>query len=554
MIIKIDNISLPLKHDDKDIRKKIAKKIRRENFDYEVFKKSIDSRKKHDIKIIYSFLVYVDGAVKGFSSYKKKIYQIKKADFKTRPIVVGFGPAGMFLALVLARAGARPIVFERGSKVEDRIKDVEKFFNEGVLDPNSNIQFGEGGAGTFSDGKLSTGIKDKFGRKDFVLDEFVRAGAEPCIKYLNKPHVGTDYLVRVVRNIREEIISLGGEVHFDSLVNDLRIENDEIKGVYVSDLGLKKFASSSAEARNSSKGSMSGDFFLADTVVFATGHSSRDTFEMLYNRQIDMESKPFAVGLRIEHPQDEINKAQYGDNELSEHLLTADYKLTYRTKEGRAVYSFCMCPGGFVVNSSSEEGRLCVNGMSNYKRNSNNANSAIVVGINEDDWASDYGRDVLSGLHFQRDLEEKAFNLGKKAVTMSGKDDANAPYTMPLQLFADYKKGQVSSEFAKFKPVNKGFYAFADLNEIFPEYINESIKEAIGNFGRKIKGFDRDDAILTGVEARTSSPIRIVRNEEMASNIKGLYFSGEGAGYAGGIMSAAIDGIKIAESIIDMTK
>ncbi len=527
MIIKIDNISFPVSHSEEDIRNKIVKKIKRNKFDYEIFKKSIDSRKKHDIKIIYSFLVYVDGSIKGFSPYKKKTYHIRKADFKTRPIIVGFGPAGMFLALLLARAGARPIVFERGSKVEDRVKDVEKFFKDGVLDPNSNIQFGEGGAGTFSDGKLSTGIKDKFGRKDFVLDEFVKAGAEPCIRYLNKPHVGTDYLVRVVRNIREEIISLGGEVHFDSLVNDIKVENGEIKGVYLN------------------------KFFPADTVAFATGHSSRDTFEMLYNKKINMEAKPFAVGLRIEHPQREINRAQYGDNDLNEHLLTADYKLTYRTKEGRAVYSFCMCPGGFVVNSSSEEGRLCVNGMSNYKRNSNNANSAIVVGINEDDWAADYGRDVLSGLHFQRDLEERAFKLGKNASTMSGKDDANVPYTMPLQLFADYKKGEVSSGFGDFKPVNKGFYAFADLNKIFPKYINESIKEAIGNFGKKIKGFDRDDAILTGVEGRTSSPIRIVRADNMASNVKGLYFSGEGAGYAGGIMSAAIDGMKIAEAIID---
>ncbi len=516
MVIKLDNISMELNHSENDLRAKVAKKLRRDDFNYEIFKKSIDSRKKNNIKIIYSLVVYVDGAIKGYKSFKKPKYELVKKDFGFRPVIVGFGPSGMFSALLLAMSGAKPIVLERGQKVEDRIKTVEKFWNEGVLNMNSNIQFGEGGAGTFSDGKLSTGVKDKFARKSFILNEFVLAGADPSVKYLNKPHLGTDYLVKIVKNIREKIISLGGEIHFDKTVTDINIEDNEVKGVYVGE-----------------------EYFESKKIIFATGHSSRDTFEMLLKKGINMEPKPFAVGLRVEHLQDDINKAQYGRAELSDHLLTADYKLTYRTGESRSVYSFCMCPGGYVVNSSSEENMLCVNGMSNYKRNSKNANSAIVVGVGVDDWKEKFGDGILSGLKFQRELERKAFELG-------GSD-----YSMPLQTFGDYKLKKASDGFGKIKPVNKGKYVFADLNQIFPELINESIKEGMENFGKKIAGFNIDDALLTGVESRTSSPIRVLRNENLASNYKGLYFSGEGAGYAGGIMSAAIDGMKIAEKIIE---
>ncbi len=515
MVIKLDNISMGLDHSENDLKVKVAKTIKRNDFIYEIFKKSIDSRKKNNIRIIYSLIVYVDGVVNGYKSFQKPVYKLEKKDFDFRPIIVGFGPAGMFAALLLAMSGAKPIVLERGQKVEDRIKSVEKFWKDGSLNVNSNIQFGEGGAGTFSDGKLSTGVKDKFARKTFILNEFVEAGAEPSIKYLNKPHLGTDYLVKIVKNIRKKIISLGGEIHFDKTVTDIRLENGEVKGVYVGD-----------------------EYFESPKVIFATGHSSRDTFKMLFEKGVNMETKPFAVGLRVEHLQDDINKAQYGKNDLNEHLLTADYKLTYRTTKGRSVYSFCMCPGGYVVNSSSEEGMLCVNGMSNYRRNSKNANSAIVVGVGVDDWKAKYGDGVLSGLAFQRELEKKAFELGGNG------------YAMPLQRLGDYKISSISKEFGKVKPVNKGEYVFADLNEIFPEIINESIKEGMDNFGKKIRGFDDYDALLTGVESRTSSPVRIIRNENLASNYDGLYFSGEGAGYAGGIMSAAIDGMKIAEKII----
>ncbi len=514
MEILLKNIAFDIKHKKIDIEKKIKNTLKISNFKYRILKKSIDSRKKNNIKIVYSFAVKVDKKIKGYDLYEEKKYNIEKKDFNNRPIIVGFGPAGMFCALVLAYRGARPIIIERGSKVEKRISDIELFFKEKKLNINSNIQFGEGGAGTFSDGKLSTGIKDRYGRRNFILDEFINAGANKSIKYLAKPHVGTDYLVKVVKNIRKKIISLGGDIYFDKKVTDIKVNNDKICGVYCGN-----------------------ELFKSDTVIFATGHSSRDTFYMLEKRKIKMEAKDFAVGLRIEHLQEDINKSQYGTNKLNEHLLTSEYKLTYKTKEGRSVYSFCMCPGGYIVNAASEEEMLCSNGMSNYKRNTKNANSAIVVGINKNDYKKIYGDTVLSGVMFQRDLERKAFILG-------GSD-----YSMPTQLLGDYKRGVVSNKFGKVNPVNKSNYIFANLNDIFPNFINKSIKEAISYFGNKISGFDDDNAILTAVESRTSSPIRIYRNEDFSSNYKGLYFCGEGAGYAGGIMSAAIDGMKIAESI-----
>ena len=514
-MLRIKNIKINVKELDQDelIREFIFKKYRLNINDFKVNKKSIDARCKPDVFYIYEIDVDINDKkclkYEGIEEINNEEYKIPICNetLKNNPIIIGFGPAGIFCSYILAKAGLKPIIFERGKKIEDRIKDVEEFWNNNKLNLNSNIQFGEGGAGTFSDGKLNTMIKEKL-RQKFVFKTFVEFGAPEEILYLNKPHIGTDLLRNIIINIRNEIIKLGGEIHYNSTLSGINIENNKVKSIIINN----------------------EEEYLTDNLVLAIGHSARDTFKML-NNKLKMTPKPFAVGVRVQHKQDLINKNQYG--EASKYLKNADYKLTYQTKDGRGVYSFCMCPGGFVVNSSSEENKICINGMSNHERNEENANSAIVVTVSP----SDYGSNIFDGMKFQEELENKAFIEGKGLI--------------PISLYKEYKNDEVSTSFGDIKPVFKGVYNFANINNIFPDYINNSIKEAMENFNTKINGFSHDNVIIAAVEARTSSPIRILRDDNFESNIKGIYPCGEGAGYAGGITSASIDGIKVAEIILN---
>lgn len=490
---------------------------------YEIVKRSIDARKKQEICYNYCVEVslnkkrekriLVKGKQNQITAAKKIIYNPQITGEETLhnpPVIVGFGPAGMYCALMLARAGYRPIVIEQGSCVEKRRKDVENFWEGDLLKPFSNVQFGEGGAGTFSDGKLNTMVKDNTGRNHKVLEIFVEHGAPKEILYMQKPHIGTDLLCDIVRSIREEIIRLGGEVHFDSQVTNLRI--DEQKTITGVEINHKTWLDT-------------------QIAVLAIGHSARETFSMLYERGISMEQKPFAIGVRIEHKQSMIDKAQYG--ELQGILPAADYKLTYQAENGRSAFSFCMCPGGFVVNASSEPKALVVNGMSNYKRNEENANSALVVNVIPEDFESKH---VLAGVEFQRKWERLAYEIGKGKI--------------PTQLWKDFRDKKESTEYGEITPCHKGINCFGNLWDCLPEFVCETLQFSIPYFGKKIAGYNREDSILSGVETRTSSPIRILRNGEFESNISGLYPCGEGAGYAGGITSAAMDGLRIYEAII----
>lgn len=521
-MIRLRQIEVSVTNSEDELIKKCSKKL---NIDIskikniKINKKSIDARDKNKIMYCYEVDVLVENEEKILKKNKSNdIYKvsIEKYEFpiainkkcEKRPIIVGSGPAGMFTAYMLAKSGYKPLILERGERVEDRIKSVERFWITGVLNQQSNVQFGEGGAGTFSDGKLNTLVKDKEFRNKKVLEIFVKAGAPKEILYLNKPHIGTDKLRTVVINLRNEIIKMGGEFRYNSCLTDIIIRNDRI---------------SSIEVNNEKK-------IDVDILVLAIGHSARDTFKMLENRKVEMEAKPFAVGLRIQHPQEMINISQYG--KMHKNLENAPYKLTYRATNGRGVYSFCMCPGGFVVNASSKKKMLAINGMSNYERDSGNANSAIVVTVS----TNDFGNKLFGGMEFQENLEKKAYEIG------SGK--------IPIQLVGDFMKNKKSITFGKVEPIMKGNYEFSNIQEILPDYIGVPIKEAILNFEKKINGFAREDAILAAIETRTSSPIRILRNKNGESSIKGIYPAGEGAGYAGGIMSAAIDGIKVAENIV----
>ncbi len=435
-----------------------------------------------------------------------------------RPVVVGFGPCGIFAALVLAQMGLRPIVLERGKAVRERTKDTWALWRKGVLQPESNVQFGEGGAGTFSDGKLYSQIKDPrhLGRK--VIQEFVKAGAPPEISYVAHPHIGTFKLVKVVEAMREEIIRLGGEVRFRQRVTDIVIEGGHVRGVTV----LDQSTGQSSELR-------------ADQVVLALGHSARDTFEVLHERGVFMEAKPFSIGFRIEHPQGLIDRARWGRHAGHPLLGAADYKLVHHAANGRSVYSFCMCPGGTVVAATSEVGRVVTNGMSQYSRNERNANAGIVVGIEP---AQDYPGGPLAGVVLQRELESHAFVLG------------GGDYSAPGQLVGDFISGKPSIDFGTVLPSYTPGVKLGDLHAALPPFAIEAIREALPAFGRKIKGFDMHDAVLTGVETRTSAPLRITRGEDLQSvNVKGLYPAGEGAGYAGGILSAGVDGIKVGEAL-----
>lgn len=443
---------------------------------------------------------------------KESVYAFPESGLQPlhkRPVIIGSGPAGLFCGLMLARHGYAPILLERGGDVDTRTKQVEAFWAGGVLDPLSNVQFGEGGAGTFSDGKLNTLVKDPVGRNRLVMEIFSEFGADPAICYQHKPHLGTDVLSSIVRNIREQIRSLGGEVRFSSQVTELLIDDGVLNGVIVN--GAERIET--------------------EAVVLAVGHSARDTFEMMAGLAVPMEQKAFAVGLRIQHPQELINLSQYHLADASL-LGAASYKLTRQTSQGRGVYSFCMCPGGYVVNASSEPGRLAVNGMSYHDRGGANANSALIVTVTPADFP---GNGPLAGVAYQRMLEETA--------------DRIADGRIPVQLYGDFRARTVSGGFGAVTPQFKGDFGFADLRTAFPDYLGEALVEGVDYFGRVIAGFDREDAILAGIESRTSSPLRILRNSEFESKIKGLFPCGEGAGYAGGITSAAMDGIRVAEEI-----
>lgn len=446
------------------------------------------------------------------------------ADLPIRPVVVGFGPCGIFAALMLAKMGFKPIVLERGKTVRQRTRDTWGLWRKGVLDPESNVQFGEGGAGTFSDGKLYSQIKDPrfLGRK--VMEEFVKAGAPPEILYVAHPHIGTFKLVKVVENIREQIVALGGEIRFEQRVTDVHIEAGHLRGLTV----LDQRTGTSSELR-------------CDHVVMALGHSSRDTFEMLHARGVHIEAKPFSIGFRVEHPQGLIDRARWGRHAGHPLLGAADYKLVHHASNGRSVYSFCMCPGGTVVAATSEPGRVVTNGMSQYSRNERNANAGIVVGIDPADypgWEDGNTGSPLAGMVLQRQLESNAFVLG-------GSD-----YRAPVQLVGDFIAGTPSTELRSIVPSYKPGVTPTDLHQALPAYAIEAMREAFPAFGRKIKGFDTPDAVLTGVETRTSSPIRITRGEDFQSlNARGLFPAGEGASYAGGILSAGVDGIKVAEAV-----
>jgi uncharacterized FAD-dependent dehydrogenase len=530
-MIRLTELRLPIDHAPEDLEAAICKKLAilaKDLIRYEVFKRSYDARKNN----ILSFIYTLDLSVKDEEAVLKRLahnphirlspdtrYHFVahfdshiKPQSALRPVVIGFGPCGIFAALTLAQMGLKPIVLERGKPVRERTQDTWGLWRKKILNPESNVQFGEGGAGTFSDGKLWSQVKDpKFhGRK--VLQEFVKAGAPEEILYVSKPHIGTFRLVGVVEKMRKEIIELGGEVRFGQKVTGFEISNHVLQGIHLE----------------------SGEFLEANHAVLALGHSARDTFATLHDAGVYMEAKPFSVGFRIEHPQSLIDRSRLGPHAGNPLIGAADYKLVHHAKNGRSVYSFCMCPGGTVVAAASEPNRLVTNGMSQYSRNERNANAGIVVGITPED----YPGGPLAGIEFQRQIESKAFTLG------------GSNYEAPGQLVGDFLQGKISTEFGSVIPSYKPGVHLTDLAESLPSYAIEAIREAIPAFEKKIKGFSMNDAVLTGVETRTSSPLQIKRGPNFQSiNTKGLYPAGEGAGYAGGIMSAGIDGIKVAEAI-----
>lgn len=524
-MLRLSNIKYPLENEIciENLKNKVAKILnsKKENIkNLKIAKKSIDAREKLGGFYVLALDIDIENEnkylkIKNVEKIEPFNYTIPKKTFEKSPIVIGFGPAGLMCALILARSGAKPIIIERGKCVEERSKDINKFWKTATLNENSNVQFGEGGAGTFSDGKLTTGIKDY--RCRVLLEEFVKASAPEEILYNAKPHIGTDKLIAMVRNIRREIISLGGQVLFEHKAINLITKDDCINGVCVENL-------------------KTGDIFDIQTnhIVLAIGHSARDTFKMIKEIGHPIIKKPFAVGVRIEHSQQLINNKQYG--KFACYLPPADYKLALRLPNRRGAYTFCMCPGGYVVNASSEKNRLVTNGMSYYNRSGENANSALLVEVHPEDFGSD---DVLAGISFQRDLEEKAFIAG------------GSNYYAPVQKIGDFLKELPSKDIGNIKPTFKPGVTPADFKSIFPNFIYESLRLAIIEMDKKIKGFADENGLLTAVESRSSSPIRILRNENFESvKFKGLYPCGEGCGYAGGIVSAGVDGIKCAEAII----
>jgi len=547
-MLRITDLRLPLNHPEPALREAVLERLglkgarQAELKGFTVFKRSHDARKKTAMQLIYTLdcdladpghearlLAKGDPHLRPTPDTRYKFLAHAPADFyaqegKRRPLIIGFGPCGLFAALILAQMGLRPIVLERGRAVRERTKDTWGLWRQGVLKPESNVQFGEGGAGTFSDGKLWSQISDPRHLTRKVLTEFVKAGAPEEILFVSKPHIGTFRLVSMIEKMRADITALGGEVRFEQQVTDLRIEAGQVRGVTLA----------------------SGEQIDADHVVLALGHSARDTFTMLHERGVHLEAKPFSVGFRIEHPQSLIDAARFGPNAGNPLLGAADYKLVHHASNGRSVYSFCMCPGGTVVAATSELERVVTNGMSQYSRAERNANAGIVVGINPQDYRQDGLSsgpvNPLDGMAFQRIWESRAYELG------------GGGYLAPAGLVGDFIKRQPSSALGEVEPSYKPGVTLTQLQQpgrgSLPDYALEAIREALPAFGRQIRGFDRKDALLTGVETRTSSPLRITRGRDHQSlNVKGLYPAGEGAGYAGGIMSAGVDGIEVAESL-----
>lgn len=534
-MLRLTDIKLPLEHSSSALKQEVIRTLELQDSDFlalTIFKRSYDARKSDSIFLIYSVDVELTaeaevrclaqfagkGFVKPSPDMEYKFVAETPADFpqgeQQRPVIIGFGPCGILAALLLAQMGLKPIVIERGQDVRQRTKDTWGLWRDRELNAESNVQYGEGGAGTFSDGKLYTQIKDPkfYGRK--VITEFVRAGAPEEILFVSKPHIGTFKLVKMMENIRADIVALGGEIRFGEKLEHLNIVDHQVEGLTLS----------------------SGEVIKTKHVILAIGHSARDTFQTLLDSGVYIEAKPFSVGLRIEHPQSVIDKARFGDNAGNEILGAADYKLVHHCKDGRSVYSFCMCPGGTVVSAVSEPGKLVINGMSEYSRNERNANSAIVVDVNPE---KDYPGHPLAGIDLQRQLEEKAYQMGGEN------------YNAPVQLVGDFLADKASEKIGSVTPSYKPGVTLSDLSELLPDFAVKAIREAIPEFNKQIKGFSMYDAVLTGVETRTSSPICIKRDKLSFNSIntKGLYPAGEGAGYAGGILSAGVDGIKVAEAL-----
>lgn len=527
-MLRLTEVKLSLDHSETELKAVILRTLgipEHELLGFLIRRRSYDARQSGEIMFVYTLDVETNNEATLLQRFRHSRHVMPAPDetyrypvqahanIKRRPVIIGTGPCGIFAGLSLARMGFKPIILERGKAVRQRTKDVWNFWRQRLFDPASNVQFGEGGAGTFSDGKLHTGIKDRGHHIRRILQDFVDGGAPDDIIYISKPHIGTLRLVKVVENLRHQILKLGGDIRFESHVTDFVIENGVVRGVTLA----------------------SGEHIATDHVILAVGHSARDTFEALCNRGAHIEPKPFSIGFRIEHPQNMINTCRLGPHAEHPALGAADYKLVHHCKNGRSVYSFCMCPGGQVVAANSEAGQVVTNGMSHYSRNERNANAGLVVGITPQDFGSNH---PLAGIALQRQLEAKAFQLG------------GANYNAPVQLVGDFLAGRPSTKLGSVIPSYTPGVTLTDLNEVLPDYVIAAIREAIPAFDKTLKGFAMNDAVLTAVETRTSSPIRITRNESFESvNTKGLYPAGEGAGFAGGIISAAVDGMKVAEVV-----